>query len=77
MNLKIYLGGGGGGGGGGSEGVGLLRISSDGDGRMPGGQKSNPQKIPCQVSEPWKFPEIVKWYNTKNLQIVLTKKTPT
>ena len=64
VNLKIYLGGGGGG-----WGYSGFQVT----GMVEWGQKSNPQKIPCQVSEPWKFPEIVKWYNTKNLQNVLTK----
>ena len=31
--------------------------------------KFNPQKIPCWISEPQKFPESIKWYNTKNRDI--------
>ena len=27
--------------------------------------KINPQKMPCQISEPLEFPEGIKWYNTK------------
>ena len=25
-----------------------------------------PKKIPCQIFKPWKFPESLKWCNTKN-----------
>ena len=27
----------------------------------------NPQKFPWQISEPFKFPESIKWYDTKNV----------
>ena len=27
------------------------------------GPKFNPQKLQCQISQPWKFPESIKWYN--------------
>ena len=31
--------------------------------------KFNTQKIPCQISEPWKFPESIKWYYMKHRNI--------
>ena len=35
------------------------------------GTKINPKQIPCRVSEPKKFPESVKWYNTTFLHLVV------
>ena len=32
-------------------------------------QNLTPQKIPCWISEPYKFPESIEWYDTKNRKI--------
>ena len=32
-------------------------------------QNLTPQKIPCWISEPYKFPESTEWYDTKNRKI--------
>ena len=57
--------------------MGILRISSDRDDpvkakiktkKIPG-PKFNPQKIPCRISKPEKFPESMKWYNMENRNI--------
>ena len=34
------------------------------------GPKFNPQQMPFPISAPKKFPESIKWYNTKNRNII-------
>ena len=57
----------------------VLRISSDGDGRMPGGKNQTPKKSHAHA----KFPSLENFQKKlnditqQNLQIVLTKKKPT